>query len=87
MTGTVVPCMKPFKPETDEFLSFLFSRPCLGSCFSSPIMVDSINIDGGLLTLQLCLNAKQRVGERRSDEYWYGDKGREIEEEGGFFLF
>lgn len=76
------------KPETDEFLSFLLSRLSLSSCVSSPITLDSINIDGAFLTLQLCLNAKQRISEKRTgDEYSYGDKGKEIEKECGCFPF
>lgn len=48
------------------------------SCFSCPIIVDFIKIDNGLLTLQLCLNAKQRISEKRAgDEFTHGDKGRE----------
>lgn len=76
------------KPKADEFFSFLLSRPSLGSCFSSSITSDSINIDGGLLTLQLCLTAKQRRSEKGTgDEYSYGDKGREIEQKCGCFPF
>lgn len=70
--------MKPYKPETDEVLSLLLSRLSLSlsSCFSSPVIVDFIKIDNGLLTLQLCLNAKQRISEKRAgDEFTHSDKG------------
>lgn len=82
--------MKRFKPETDEVLSRRLSllSLSLSSCFSSPIIVDFIKIDNGLLTLQLCLNAKQRISEKRAgDEFTHGDKGREIEKESRCFPF
>lgn len=59
-----------------KFYPSIESSLSLSSCSGEPIIVDFIKIDNGLLTLQLSLNAKQRLrGKRTGDESVHGDKG------------
>lgn len=61
-----------------KFYSSVESPLSLGSCSGEPIIGDFIKIDNGLLTLQLSLNAKQRLsGKRTGDDSVHGDKGSE----------